>query len=262
MSDEIDTEEQAPVRPVPRRGPGGGGPFGGMGGPVEKSMNFGPSAKRLAGRLRPEAGGIVFVTLLAVVSVVFAVLGPKLLGNAINLVFAGAISKQFPSGMTQQQVIDGLRASHQPQLADLLSGTTFVPGAGIDFTAVGGVLMWVLALYIASSIFAYLQAYVLNGITQRTVYRLREEVEAKIHRLPLKYFDTMQRGELLSRVTNDIDNISQTLQQSMSQLLTSLLTVVGVVVMMFVVSPLLAVIALVTIPLTLVITTVIAKRSQ
>jgi ATP-binding cassette subfamily B multidrug efflux pump len=262
MSDEIDTEEKAPVRPVPRRGPGGGGPFGGMGGPVEKSMNFGPSAKRLAGRLRPEAWGIVFVTLLAVVSVVFAVLGPKLLGNAINLVFAGAISKQFPSGMTQQQVIDGLRASHQPQLADLLSGTTFVPGAGIDFTAVGGVLMWVLALYIASSIFAYLQAYVLNGITQRTVYRLREEVEEKIHRLPLKYFDTMQRGELLSRVTNDIDNISQTLQQSMSQLLTSLLTVVGVVVMMFVVSPLLAVIALVTIPLTLVITTVIAKRSQ
>jgi ATP-binding cassette subfamily B multidrug efflux pump len=262
MSDEIDTEEKAPVRPVPRRGPGGGGPFGGMGGPVEKSMNFGPSAKRLAGRLRPEAWGIVFVTLLAVVSVVFAVLGPKLLGNAINLVFAGAISKQFPSGMTQQQVIDGLRASHQPQLADLLSGTTFVPGAGIDFTAVGGVLMWVLALYIASSIFAYLQAYVLNGITQRTVYRLREEVEEKVHRLPLKYFDTMRRGELLSRVTNDIDNISQTLQQSMSQLLTSLLTVVGVVVMMFVVSPLLAVIALVTIPLTLVITTVIAKRSQ
>jgi len=233
-----------------------------MQGPVEKSMNFGPSAKRLVGRLRPEAIGIGFVTLLAVVSVVFAVLGPKLLGNAINLVFAGALSSQFPKGATQEQVIAGLRASHQSQLADLLSGTTFTPGAGIDFTAVGGVLMWVLALYILSSVFSYLQAYVLNGITQRTVYRLREEVEAKIHRLPLRYFDGMQRGELLSRVTNDIDNISQTLQQSMSQLLTSLLTVVGVIVMMFVVSPLLAVIALITIPLTLIITTVIAKRSQ
>ncbi|MGJ4842986.1 ABC transporter ATP-binding protein [Leifsonia sp. Le1] len=262
MSDNTETEERVPERPPVRRGPGGGGPFGGMQGPVEKSMNFGPSAKRLVGRLRPEAIGIAFVTLLAVVSVVFAVLGPKLLGNAINLVFAGALSLQFPKGATQEQVIAGLRASHQTQLADLLSGTTFTPGAGIDFTAVGGVLMWVLALYVLSSVFSYLQAYVLNGITQRTVYRLREEVEAKIHRLPLRYFDGMQRGELLSRVTNDIDNISQTLQQSMSQLLTSLLTVIGVVVMMFVVSPLLAVIALITIPLTLIITTVIAKRSQ
>ncbi|ERK72398.1 ABC transporter transmembrane region, partial [Leifsonia aquatica ATCC 14665] len=245
-----------------RRGPGGGGPFGGMGMPAEKSLNFGPSARRLAGRLRPERWAIVFVTLLAVVSVFFAVLGPKLLGNAINLVFAGALSKQFPSGVTQAQVIAKLRADGQGQFADLLSGTTFTPGAGIDFVAVGHVLMWVLALYIASSVFSYLQAYVLNGVTQRTVYRLREDVEAKIHRLPLTYFDKMQRGELLSRVTNDIDNISQTLQQTMSQLLTSLLTVVGVVVMMFVVSPLLALIALITIPLTLLVTSLIAKRSQ
>lgn len=261
MSENTETEDR-PIRPPVRRGPGGGGPFGGMQGPVEKSMNFGPSAKRLAGRLKPEAVAITFVTLLAVVSVVFAVLGPKLLGNAINLVFAGALSLGFRKGETQAQVIAGLRAQHDTQRADLLSGTTFTPGAGIDFTAVGQVLMWVLVLYVLSSIFSYLQAYVLNGVTQRTVYRLREEVEAKIHRLPLRYFDGMQRGELLSRVTNDIDNISQTLQQSMSQLLTSLLTVIGVVVMMFVVSPLLAVIALVTIPLTLIITTVITKRSQ
>ncbi|MFJ3488881.1 ABC transporter ATP-binding protein [Leifsonia aquatica] len=258
-----DTEDRpAPARPPVRRGPGGGGPFGGMGMPAEKSLNFGPSARRLAGRLRPERWAIVFVTLLAVVSVFFAVLGPKLLGNAINLVFAGALSKQFPSGVTQAQVIAKLRADGQGQFADLLSGTTFTPGAGIDFVAVGHVLMWVLALYIASSVFSYLQAYVLNGVTQRTVYRLREDVEAKIHRLPLTYFDKMQRGELLSRVTNDIDNISQTLQQTMSQLLTSLLTVVGVVVMMFVVSPLLALIALITIPLTLLVTSLIAKRSQ
>ncbi|MFK3671258.1 ABC transporter ATP-binding protein [Leifsonia aquatica] len=258
-----DTEDRpAPARPPVRRGPGGGGPFGGMGMPAEKSLNFGPSARRLAGRLRPERWAIVFVTLLAVVSVFFAVLGPKLLGNAINLVFAGALSKQFPSGVTQAQVIAKLRADGQGQFADLLSGTTFTPGAGIDFVAVGHVLMWVLALYIASSVFSYLQAYVLNGVTQRTVYRLREDVEAKIHSLPLTYFDKMQRGELLSRVTNDIDNISQTLQQTMSQLLTSLLTVVGVVVMMFVVSPLLALIALITIPLTLLVTSLIAKRSQ
>ncbi len=257
------TRPGAPARPPVRRGPGGGGgPFGGMGMPAEKSLNFGPSARRLAGRLRPEMLGIAFVTVLAVASVVFAVLGPKLLGNAVNLVFAGAISQSLPAGESQAQVIQGLRAAGQGQLADLLSGMTLTPGTGIDFVALGHVLMWVLALYIASSLFSYLQAYVLNGITQRTVYRLRQDVEAKIHRLPLKYFDGMQRGELLSRVTNDIDNISQSLQQSMSQLLTSLLTVIGVVVMMFVISPLLAVIALVTIPLTLLITAVIARRSQ
>jgi ATP-binding cassette subfamily B protein len=261
MSDKT-TAPERPAGPPIRRGPGGGGPFGGMMMPVQKSMNFGPSARRLLGRLRPEWLPLAAVTLLAVISVVFAVLGPKLLGNAINLVFAGALSLQFPKGTTQAQIIDGLRAHGQNQLADLLSGTTFTPGAGIDFTAVGQTLLWVLALYVFSSLFSYLQAYVLNGVTQRTVYRLRSDVEDKLHRLPLKYFDGMQRGELLSRVTNDIDNISQSLQQTMSQLLTSLLTVVGVVVLMFVISPLLALIALITIPLTLVITMLIAKRSQ
>lgn len=256
------TAPERPAGPPVRRGPGGGGPFGGMGMPVQKSLNFGPSAKRLLGRLRPEWLPLAAVTALAVVSVTFAVLGPKLIGNAINLVFAGALSLQFPKGETQAQAIASVRAQGQDQYADLLSGTTFTPGAGIDFTAVGQTLLWVLALYILSSVFSYLQAYVLNGVTQRTVYRLRSDVEDKLHRLPLRYFDGMQRGELLSRVTNDIDNISQSLQQTMSQLLTSLLTVVGVVVLMFVISPLLAAIALVTIPLTLLITTVIAKRSQ
>ncbi|WP_426515858.1 ABC transporter ATP-binding protein [Diaminobutyricibacter sp. McL0618] len=257
------TEEKTPPRPpVPRRGPGGGGPFGGMQGPVEKAMNFGPSAKRLAGRLAPERWGVVFVTILGVFSVAFAVLGPKILGNAINIVVAGAISKTMPKGLTQDQVIAGLRATGHGQQADLLSGMTLTPGEGIDFRALSMVLMGVLALYIFSSLFGYVQAYVLNGITQRTVYRLREEVEEKINRLPLRYFDGMNRGELLSRVTNDIDNVSQTLQQTLSQLLTSLLTVIGVVVMMFIVSPLLALIALITIPLTLIVTMLIARRSQ
>jgi ATP-binding cassette, subfamily B, multidrug efflux pump len=256
------TQERPPARPPVRRGPGGGGPFGGMQGPVEKSLNFGPSAKRLIGRLRPELIGVVAVTILSIISVTFAVLGPKLLGQAINIVVAGATAKQFPVGLTQAQVLAGLRAHGQSQLADFLGGMSFVPGVGIDFSALSSILLLVLSLYVLSSVFSWLQAYVLNGITQRTVYRLREEVEYKLNRLPLRYFDTMNRGELLSRVTNDIDNISQSLQQTMSQLLTSLLTVIGVVILMFVVSPLLAVIALITIPLTLVITTVIAKRSQ
>ncbi|GAA3596720.1 ABC transporter ATP-binding protein [Klugiella xanthotipulae] len=262
MSETVEEQNDDAVvaRPPVRRGPGGHGP--GMQGPTEKAMNFGPSAKRLIRRLRPELLGIWAVGFLAVVSVVCAVLGPKIIGQGVNLVFSGAISRLLPAGATQEQVIAGLRARGEGQQADMISGMTLTPGEGIDFTALSHIMLWVLALYILSSVFSWLQAYVLNGITQRTVYRLREDVEAKINRLPLRYFDKMQRGELLSRVTNDIDNISQTLQQTMSQLLTSLLTVIGVIVMMFIVSPLLALIALVTIPLTLVITMIIAKRSQ
>ena len=263
-----DKKPAAPERPAfaavaPRRGPGGGGgPFGGMGMPAEKSMNFGPSARRLIARLRPERTGMIGVILLGVSSVVLAVLGPKILGQATNIIFEGAISSTIPAGVTQQQVIDQLEASGDQQQADFLSGLHLTPGQGIDFDALAMVLGIVLLLYVFSSVFSWLQSYVLNGITQRTVQRLRREVEAKLHRLPLSYFDKMQRGELLSRVTNDIDNISQSLQQTLSQLLISLLTVVGVLVIMFVISPILALVALVAIPLTLGIVMLIAKRSQ
>ena len=249
-------------RPPIRRGPGGGGPMGNMGMPVEKSMNFWPSAKRLLGRLRPHRFGVIAVVLLSVVSVTFAVLGPKLLGQATNLIFSGIISKALPAGVSQQQVIDGLRASGDDQKADLISGMTLTPGQGIDFTALQMVLGLVLVIYVLSSVFSWLQGFVLNAIVQKTVYKLREDVETKVNALPLSYFDKMQRGELLSRVTNDVDNIGQSMQQTLSQLVTSLLTVVGVLLMMFLISPILALIALVTIPLTLVITSVIAKRSQ
>ncbi len=249
-------------RPPVRRGPMGGGPMGGMGMPAEKSMNFLPSAKRLLGRLRPYRVGVVGVILLSVVSVTFAVLGPKLLGQATNIIFEGIISKTLPAGVTQQQVIDQLRASGDTQKADLISGMTLTPGHGIDFGALQLVLGLVLLIYVLSSVFSWLQGFVLNAIVQRTVYTLREDVEKKVNALPLSYFDTMQRGELLSRVTNDVDNIGQSMQQTLSQLVNSLLTVIGVLVMMFLISPVLALIALVTIPLTLVITSLIAKRSQ
>jgi ATP-binding cassette subfamily B protein len=257
----------APERPAftapPRRGPGGGGgPFGGMGMPAEKSMNFGPSARRLLRRLKPERAGLVGVILLGVLSVLLAVLGPKILGQATNIIFEGAISSTIPAGVTQDQVIAQLEASGDQQQADFIGGLTLHPGEGIDFSALAMVLGIVLLLYVFSSVFSWLQAYVLNGITQRTVYRLREEVEAKLHKLPLSYFDKMQRGELLSRVTNDIDNVSQSLQQTLSQLLISLLTVVGVLIIMFVISPLLSLVAIVAIPLTLGIVVLIARRSQ
>jgi ATP-binding cassette subfamily B multidrug efflux pump len=248
--------------PRPAGGPGRGGPFAGMNVPAEKAMNFGPSAKRLLGKLRPERAWLMLVLATAVASVALQVIGPRLLGEGTNLIFSGVVSRQLPAGVSKEQLIAQLRAAGENQKADMLTPMALTPGQGIDFAALGSVLTWALVLYVLASAFMWVQAYVLNGVVQRTVFGLREEIEAKIHRLPLRYFDSIQRGELLSRVTNDVDNISQSLQQSISQAVTSVLTVVGVLVMMVILSPTLALIALVTIPLTLGLTALIAKRSQ
>ncbi|HET7357075.1 MAG TPA: ABC transporter ATP-binding protein [Nocardioidaceae bacterium] len=228
----------------------------------QKAMSFGPSARRMVGRMRPERGKAVAVLLLAAASVGLASVGPKILGQATNLIFAGFIGDKLPAGLTKQQVVHGLRAQGQDQRADLLSGMHVVPGQGVDFTAVGQVLLLVLAVYVGSAVLAWVQGYLLNDVVQSTVRRMRAEVEEKVNRLPLSYFDRQPRGELLSRVTNDIDNVSQSLQQTMSQLVTSLLTVVGVLAMMFWISPTLALIALVTVPVTMVVAGLIMKRSQ
>lgn len=248
--------------PRPVGGPGRGGPFAGMNVPAEKAMNFWPSAKRLLGKLRPERAWLLLVFVTAVAGVALSVIGPRLLGEGTNLIFAGVVSRELPAGVSKEQLIAQLRASGEGQRADMLSAMDLVPGQGIDFAALGNVLTWALVLYVLSSAFMWVQAYVLNGVVQRTVFGLRGEIEAKIHRLPLRYFDSIQRGELLSRVTNDVDNISQSLQQTISQAVTSVLTVLGVLVMMVILSPTLALIALVTIPLTLGITALIARRSQ
>jgi ATP-binding cassette subfamily B protein len=230
--------------------------------PAEKSMNFGPSTRRLLKLLRPERARGLGVIALAVISVSLAVLGPKVLGRATDIIFSGVIGKQLPSDIDLQQAEAAARARGDKNFAHLLQQTHPRPGHGVDFTALSHVLLLVLALYVGASVLSWLQGYLLNGVVQNTVLRLRADVEAKIHRLPLPYFDKQPRGELLSRVTNDIDNISTTLQQTMSQLLTSLLTVVGVVTLMFVISPLLALIALVTVPTSIAVTKTIAKRSQ
>ncbi|MEV5300541.1 ABC transporter ATP-binding protein [Amycolatopsis methanolica] len=214
------------------------------------------------GRLRPERLTLVFVVALGVASVAFTVVGPKILGHATDIIFGGFVSRRLPAGTTTEQAIAAARAEGNTNLADMLARMDVVPGAGIDFAALGRVLSWVLVLYVAASVFGWLQGYLLNGAVQRVVYRLRADVEAKLHRLPLRYFDGQPRGELLSRVTNDIDNIALTLQQALSQLLTSLLSLIGVLVMMFVVSPLLAVIALLVVPASIVLTRAIGKRSQ
>ncbi|AXA97439.1 multidrug ABC transporter ATP-binding protein [Microbacterium sp. PM5] len=246
-------------------GPGPRGPRGGPmagGAPVQKAQNFGPSARRLLGTLRVDRASLALVFLLGVLSVGLSVLGPKILGDGTNVVFAGFISMQVPAGATKQQVIDQLIASGNQQQADMLSAMDFTPGAGIDMSRLGAILIAVLAIYIFAALFNWLQARLLNGIVQRAMHRLRVRVEEKVHRLPLAYFDGVQRGELLSRVTNDVDNIGQSMQQTLSQVIMSLLTVIGVLAMMFIISPLLAVIALVTIPLTVIVTMLVARRSQ
>ncbi|MEV8437466.1 ABC transporter ATP-binding protein [Actinosynnema sp. NPDC051121] len=210
-----------------------GGGMPGMGMPMGKAENFGPSARRLVERMRRERIALLAVVTLGVISVAFSVAGPKILGHATDIIFEGVLGR--------------------------MRGT---PGAGIDFGALGTVLVWVMALYLVSSLFGWCQGRVLNNVVQRFVFRLRSDVEDKIHRLPLRYFDGQPRGELLSRVTNDIDNVSTTLQQTLSQLLTSLLTVVGVLVMMLTISPLLTLIALLLIPISIVATGRIRKRSQ
>ncbi|MBB3042991.1 ABC transporter ATP-binding protein [Nocardioides soli] len=233
---------------APQGGPGRGPMGGGMVG--QKAMDFGPSAKRLVALMRPDRGKAVAVVLLGVVSVLLMSIAPRILGHATDLVFNGFIGSKFPAGTPDSA------------LPAAVQGMDVVPGEGVDFDAVARVLLIVLALYAAASLLAWLQGFILNTVVQNTIRQMRSDVEDKINRLPLNYFDRSPRGELLSRVTNDIDNVSQTLQQTMSQLLTSVMTVLAVLAMMVWISPLLALVALVTVPLSLIVTAQIMKRSQ
>lgn len=235
---------------------------GAPGAPAAKAEHFGASMKRLLGRLRPHRLAVTAVLVLAVASVVMSVIGPRLMGHATNIIFDGVIGRQLPEGLTKDQAVEGLRAAGQNQFADMVSGMDVVPGVGIDFSAVGQVLALVLALYLGSAFVSWLAAYLLNIIVQGVVRQLRNDVERKIHRLPLRYFDTTSRGDLLSRVTNDIDNVSQSLQQTLSQLVIAALSVVGILAMMIVISPLLALIAVLTVPLSAIVAAKIAKRSK
>ncbi len=249
--------ERIQAGPGPGRGPFGGGMVGG------KASTFKPSAKRLIAQMRPERAKAIAVVVLAVGSVFLMSIGPKVLGRATDLIFAGLLGGRMPAGGTRGQAAEALRAQGNDRQADLITSMKdLVPGRGVDFGAVGQVLLAVLALYVVASLLAWLQGYLLNDVVQGTVRRMRGDVEDKVNRLPLGYFDKQPRGELLSRVTNDIDNVSQTLSQTMSQLLTSLLTVVGVLGMMLWISPLLALVALVTVPITMLVTGAVMKRSQ
>lgn len=227
-----------------------------------KAQDFGRSFRRMIGLLAPWKWSFAFVSLLGAIGVVLTVIAPRVLGEATNIIFEGFISLQLPAGVTQEQVVEQLRATGQEDLANIVAAATLTPGEGIDFVRLSQVVIIVLLLYVVASILSWIQGYVINVIMVRAMYGLREQVEAKIHRLPLSYFDRTQRGELISRVTNDIDNITQTMQQSLSSALTSLLTVIGVIVMMFSISWQLSLVALVALPLMAVIFGIVGPKSQ
>ncbi|MEY2195579.1 ABC transporter ATP-binding protein [Neobacillus sp. BF23-41] len=224
-------QESGPRKPGP--GPGGGfGPMG-MGMPVQKAKNFKGTLNRLISYLKPYKLQLLSVLITAIISTIFAIVSPKIMGKATTKLFEGLMMK--------------------------LSG---VPGAKIDFEYIGQIIILLIGLYILSAIFAYIQQYIMAGVAQKTVYNLRKEVEEKLNRLPLKYFDSRTHGEILSRAVNDVDNISTTLQQSLTQLITSVVTIIGVIIMMLSISPLMTLIVIVTLPLSGVAIAKIAKKSQ
>ena len=227
-----------------------------------QAKNFWPSAKRLLLLLMPYKRMLAVVAAMNIVCVFLAVFAPKILGDAMDVIFSGVIARELPSDISAQQAIDGMRAQGQDQVADMASGMDFIPGEGIDFTRLGTLIIAVIAMYIVSAAFELWQGLILNRLTIDTVYELRQRVEAKVHALPLNYFDSRQRGDILSRTTNDIDNVQQALQQALSQLFYNILMILGITVMMLSISWRLALVALLALPLTALIIGVIGGRSQ
>ncbi|QCU79097.1 ABC transporter ATP-binding protein [Citricoccus sp. SGAir0253] len=252
LSDEEITELQDSVGSTGHHGQGA----------PRRAKAFWPSARRLLAAFGPERLGLAAVLALVVVAVVFNVWAPAVLGRAMDVIFRGVVSSRMPAGASEEEVIRGLRAVGQGQVADMLSGMEFVPGQGIDFGELARLLLVVLGMYVVAQTFMWLQGRVLNDVVMRVVFRLRQDIEAKVNRLPLSYFDTRQRGDLLSRTTNDVDNVQQALQHALATLVYSVLTILGIIVMMFWLSWQLALIALVALPLSAVVVGLVGSRSQ
>ena len=227
-----------------------------------KAKQFWPSAKRLLGLLAPYKLALTAVLVMNAVSVLLAVCAPRMMGRAMDVIFSGVLSKHMPPGTTKEQAVEGLRTAGQDRFADMASAMELTPGSGIDFDRLGQLIVAVLVLYFAASLLMWAQGAILNRLTMRAVFNLRERVEAKINNLPLRYFDTRQRGDVMSRTTNDVDNVQQALQQSLSSLFNAILTVAGILVMMFAISWQLALVALLAIPLTGLVMGLVGTRSQ
>ena len=249
-------------RPGPPAGPPPRGPMAGMMAGGQKADDFRGTFRRMLRRLLVDRVTVWTIVVLGVVATSLSVIGPRILGHATDIVFDGYLSDQFPAGASKAEVVAQLRAQGNDRLAAIVSATHLDPGAGINFTTLGWVLVGAIALYVAASVFMWWQGRLTTQVVQTMVARLRDDVEAKLNRLPLSTVDAQERGELMSRTTNDIDNIAQSLQQTISQLLTSILTVVGTLAMMLWISPLLALVAVGTIPVAILLTRAIMKRSQ
>jgi ABC-type multidrug transport system fused ATPase/permease subunit len=230
--------------------------------PSVQSRDFWGTAARLVKRLAPQRTLAIAVIALGLTGTAIGVVVPRILGHATDLLFNGVIGRQLPAGITKAQAVAQARARGDRAFADLLSGMNVVPGRGVDFGAIARTLAVALALYVVAALLLWAQSRLLNRTLQRTMVALRSDVEDKVHRLPLSYFDGRLRGELLSRVTNDIDNVQSSLSMTISQLLTSILSVVAVLAMMLSISPLLTLLTLLTVPLSLLATRAIARRSQ
>jgi ATP-binding cassette, subfamily B, multidrug efflux pump len=242
---------------------GGRGPvWAGMAGAPQKPADFGSSFRRLVRRMMRDRLLCYAVIGFGVLATALSVVGPRILGYATDIVFTGYLSDQFPAGLTKQEVIQRLESRGDDRVADLVRGTDLHPGTGIDFTALTWVLAGALVLYVVASGLMWTQGRLTTVVVQRMVAGLREDIETKVSRLPLAYIDGHERGELMSRTTNDVDNIAQSLQQTISQLLTSLLMVIGTLAMMLWISPMLALVALLTIPVAIYLTKQITQRSQ
>jgi len=230
------SEERKAEKPQPK-GFGNGGPMGSLGKPVEKAKDFKGTLLRLLRYLKPQRTKFIVVFIFAILSTIFSILGPKIMGYGVTKIGEGFVAK-------------------------MVALKRHLPIPKMDFTYIGQIVLILLALYLISAAFSYLQQYIMAGVAQKTVYNMRKEVDEKLSRLPLKFFDSRTHGEILSRVTNDFDNISTTLQQSLTQLITSIVTIIGVIVMMLSISPLLTLVVILTLPLYVVVTMNIAKRSQ
>ncbi|MCW2799445.1 MAG: multidrug transporter ATP-binding protein [Aeromicrobium sp.] len=242
------------------RGPGAMAMAGNM--PPARAADFKGTMGRLVERFLRVRMLVWGVLSFGIVGTILTVVGPKILGRATDIVFTGYLSSRFPDGSTKAEVVAKLRADGDGKLASLVGSVDLQPGKGIDYTSLSWVLAGVLVLYVVAGLLTWFQGRVTTIVVQRTVADLRNDVETKINRLPLAYFDTHERGDVLSRTTNDIDNIAQSFQQTMSQLLTSILLVIGTLTMMLFISPLLSLIAVGTLPLAFLITRAVTKRSQ
>jgi ABC-type multidrug transport system fused ATPase/permease subunit len=230
--------------------------------PTARPRDFWGSAARLVKRLAPQRRLSIAIITLGITGTAIGVIVPRILGHATDLLFNGVIGRQLPSGITKAQAVAAARARGDNTFADLLSGMKVVPGHGVDFDAVARTLALAMALYLIVALLIWVQARLLNVTVQRTIAALRSDVEDKVHRLPLSYLDRQQRGELLSRVTNDVDNLQSSLSMTLSQLVTSILSVVAALAMMVSISPLLTLITLLTVPVSLLVTRAITRRSQ